>query len=145
LSDRIVKLAMYVGMGVVLYFAFQWSIAPLLEPKPGVDTVYTFVDREAMARAETTRVTVTKYRDRIDSIIRLDTLNQRDTVFLRSIDTLLIECGKCATQIDSLRKVIRNLRDTIAKRDGTIARCRKTKPWYAAGGVVVGAALACHD
>jgi hypothetical protein len=110
---------------------------------PQPDTVYTFVDRDAQARAETTRVTVTRFRDRIDSIIRTDTMRLHDTLFLRSLDTVFVNCLKCADQIDSLRHVIRNLRDTVAKRDRALAACGRQKPLWAAGGAIA-AALVCR-
>ena len=127
-------------VALVLLAGFGIALFPRNEViTVGPDTVFI----KSAAIAETTTQTVTRFRTRIDSIINSDTtfFVQVDTLWLNSLDTVFINCQKCAEQLKTLNESYKLRGDTIAILNAKIASCKSKRPWYALGGLVGGAAL----
>lgn len=135
----VLGLALFLYLGFLVYRHFN-PPAPILPVKP--DTAYITISKESKAVAETTHSVVTRFRTRVDSVIRTDTT--RDTVFLRSLDTVFARCERCARQLDSLRKftdsAMKAKDDTIYVLRVRVEKCRGSRPWWAVGGLALGTA-----
>lgn len=114
---------------------------PAIAPRP--DTVFVRDIVESKARAETTRMVVSKVKTLIDTL-------PGDTVFVpkETIREVLVECESCAAKLerlaficDSVRKVDR---DSIARLNRRIAQLEKHRTYAAVGGLLAGGFVACR-
>lgn len=133
-------LGLLVVAGVLLSVGMQLHARRGPAPvKP--DTVLVTQILQAEAVRDTVRTTVTRWRDRADTVNVHDTVEVRE--FIRSLDTVFVNCMKCADRIDSLLRVVRALRDSVDQRRAAERSAKAQRPWYAIGGAILGG-LSCR-
>lgn len=142
MSNRIgIAIGAVVGASVVATVAIGIvNSKSVITIKP--DTVYIKASAKAAAVAETTTKVVTKTRTITDSV----RINYTDTIlvkeFITRVDTLLVQCDKCAKTLADFRlrsdSTIKVLRDSLALLSAKLASCKSQRPWIAIGGIALG-------
>lgn len=123
------------GVGVVVVLSL---LADRKREPSRTDTAW--IERSAKAETvavQTTRV-VTNTRTRLDSIFARDTLWQHDTVVRVVVESLLVQCERCANELKAFRRradsTLKVRDDSIATLNRALASCKKHRPWYAVAG-----------
>lgn len=128
------------GIVLVLGIAISLGLSTIARRGPAPlmpDTVLVTQIIQAEAVRDTVRATVTRWRTHTDTL-------PGDTVWIPRVqlETLYVNCMKCADRIDSLTTIIWRLQDSLAHCQGQWQRAQAQRPWYAVGGALVGV-LAC--
>lgn len=135
------RLTLLTLAGVVAVAGLSWLARSARAPVAKTDTVVVRQIQQAEAVRDTVRVMVPRWQTRIDTLNVSDTVEVK--VFLRSLDTVFVNCLRCADRIDSLVHVIRQLRDSLDRCRQSEHRAKAQRPWVALGGLATGV-LACR-
>lgn len=109
---------------------------------PPPDTVYV---TKLKAVAETTRVSVDRFRTRYIDTSRVDTLTDTIRVPVRELVTVFAQCQACADSLERAATIIRAKDDTIYRLRRELAQCQTAKRTWGALGFGAGVALACRE
>ncbi len=137
------KLTAITLLGVAVVIVAQRRNRPPVMSRP--DTVVVM----RSARAETVSVQTTRVVNNtrlvLDSVFARDTLWQHDTVVRVVVESLLVQCERCARELSAFRLFADSVRvsdrDSIVKLNRALATERKRRSWWALGGLVAGVAV----
>lgn len=133
------------AVAIVFAAALWYGARALHQPAPDPmtpDTVYLQASARAGATAETTFKIITRFRTRVDSIFPVLTIH--DTTFIRELDTVLVQCERCAAELRAFRHRCDSMRtadaDTIARLRTELRKAKGQRSWWALGGLIAGSA-----